>query len=75
MWYVICIQMITDGGEGWFMVACPFWALVVLYWMLAIFTKYEMVDVWDTVSALIHLPMMFLSTDYLCEKKTTKPKQ
>ena len=49
----------------------PFWALVVLYQMLVIFTKYEMIDVWDTVSALIHLRRMFLSIDYPCEKTQT----
>ena len=37
--------------------------------MLSIFTQYEMIDVWDTVSAHIHLPKMLLSTDYLYEKR------
>ena len=30
--------------------------LCVLHWMLGIFTKYEMINVLDSVSALIHLP-------------------
>ena len=29
-----------------------------------------MINVWDIIYALIHLPIMFLSTDYLFEKKT-----
>ena len=33
------------------MVACPLWAVVVLYRMLATFTLYEMYNVWDTVPA------------------------
>ena len=36
------------------MVACPFRLLVVLYRMLAIFIMCEMIDVWDTISSLIH---------------------
>ena len=36
--------------------------------MLVISIKYEMNDVWDTISALIHLPKMFYATDYLCKK-------
>ena len=54
------------------MVAWPFRTLVVLYRMLAIFTEYEILNVWDTVSAHIHLPRMFLYTDYIFEKKKTK---
>ena len=61
--------MLIDGGKGWLMVACPYWALFVLYWMLVIFTKYEMIDVWDTVSALIGLPVHELS---LRKNKKTK---
>ena len=38
------------------MAACPFWVLVVLHGMLALFTWYEMINVWDTVSIFIHLP-------------------
>ena len=34
----ICIEMIKWWGNVWPMVACPFWALVVLYRMLSIFT-------------------------------------
>ena len=33
------------------MMACPFWALVVLY-KLATFNKYEMINVWETVFTL-----------------------
>ena len=68
VWTILCV--ICIWGKGWFMVAYPLRALVVLYLMLAIFTKYEMIYVWDTICALIHLPRMFLSTDYFCEKKT-----
>ena len=35
------------------------------YRMLAIFTKYEMINVWDIVSAFINLPRMFLWTIFL----------
>ena len=28
-----------------------------------------MINVWDTVSAFTHLPKMFLSTDFLFEKR------
>ena len=52
-------------GKGSPKLTCPFRLLVVLYWMLATFTKYEVINVWDTVSAHIHLPRMFLSTDCL----------
>ena len=54
---------------------CPYYApnphrtLVVLYRMFAIFTWYGMNDVWDSVSAHIYLPGMFLYTGYLYEKK------
>ena len=36
-------------GKGWTMMAWPFGKLVVLYRMLAKFTYYEMINVWDTV--------------------------
>ena len=37
--------------------------------MLAIFIKYEMIDVWGTGSALIQLPKIVVATDYFCEIK------
>ena len=52
------------------MVACPFWALVVLYWILALFTLHEMINVWDTIAIFIRLPRMFLSKYFLFEKGT-----
>ena len=46
-------------------VACPSWALVVLYRMLTIFACYALTYVWDAVSIFNHLPRMFLSTDFV----------
>ena len=43
------------------MLDCPFWALIVHNWILAIFTLYEMNNGRDTFFALIPLPGMFLS--------------
>ena len=40
---------------------------VTLCQMLAIVALYEMINVWDIVSAFIHLPIMFLFTDFLFE--------
>ena len=54
----------------WVKVACHFQASVVLYQVLAIFTKYEMIHAWDAVSTLNLLPRIFLSTDLLLEKRT-----
>ena len=51
------------------MVAYPFRALVVLYRMLAILTYYRMANVWDIVATYTRLPMIFLSTDFLFEKR------
>ena len=68
MWCAICIDMFNWWGKGWPMVACPFWALVVLYRMLSIFSEYRLINVWATPSAFFHLPRMFLSTDFLFEK-------
>ena len=39
------------------------------YGMLTIFTYYGMINVWDTVSASIHLTGVFLSTDFFFEKR------
>ena len=38
------------------MAVCPFRVLVVLHRMLALFTWYEMIKVWDIVSTFTHLP-------------------
>ena len=46
------------------MVVCTFWALVVPYRMLALSTLYEMINVCDIVSAFVHLPGMFTSSDF-----------
>ena len=51
------------------MVACPVQALVVLRRMLALFAKNEMIYAWATVSTFAHIPRMFLSTDFLFEKR------
>ena len=32
------------------------------------YNYFDMINMWDIVSALNHLPRMFLSTDYLFEK-------
>ena len=57
-------------GEGSFMVAYSFFVQVVLYRMLAIIIYYEMINVWDTVSAFIHplwcfCPRTFCSNNWL----------
>ena len=49
------------------MLPCAFRPLVVLYWMLAIFTSYKMISVWDSVSAFTCLHRIFRSTDYTFE--------
>ena len=49
--------------------ACPFLALVVRYRMLPMFTYYEMLNVWATVSANVRLPRMFPPTDFHFEKR------
>ena len=60
---------LTDGETGvlwWSALA----GLVVLYWMLPIFTEYEMSNVsnvWTIISTFVELPRMFLSTDFLFE--------
>ena len=59
------LSVLTDWGKGWLMVACPFRALVVLYWMLTIFTWYEMFNLWVTVSIIVQLIRMFPHTDFL----------
>ena len=56
----------------WRKVAYPFRTLVVMHQMLAIdLLSMKWINVWDSVSALIHLPSMSLSTGYLFEKKKT----
>ena len=63
-------RCLTDGLKGCPMTGHPFWALVVLYRMLAIFTQYRIINVWNTVSTSIRLPMMFLSRTILSFRKT-----
>ena len=46
------------------MVACPFRALIVTYWVF-VFTLYEIFNVCDTLPAFIHLPGMYTSSDFL----------
>ena len=41
---------------------------VVLHRMLAIIILYEMINVWDTVSAFVHLLKTFLFEDFLCKQ-------
>ena len=50
-------------------VALPFRPMVVMYRMLAIFTWYEMINLWATVYAFIRHPCMFMSTEFLFEKR------
>ena len=45
------------------MVTRSLWAMVVPSGTLAIFTKYEMIDLCDTGFVFIHLPRIFLSMD------------
>ena len=52
MGYVIFIY--SDGKE-WPVMACPLWAVVVLYRMLATFTLHEIYNICDTVPAFNHL--------------------
>ena len=66
--YVICLYMPYWWGKGWLMVACTFQAPVGLYWMLTIFTEYERIIMWDSVSALIHFPKMFCPQT-ICAKR------
>ena len=37
---------------------------------MAIITSYGIINVWDTVSAHIQIPRMFLSTDFLFKQRT-----
>ena len=46
------------------MVVCPFRALVDLHRVLPTFTWYELFNVWDTVSSIVHLPRVFLPMDF-----------
>ena len=39
------------------------------YRILTIFTDHGMINVWDNVFASIHHPGVFLSTDFLFEKR------
>ena len=64
-----CFICIDWWGRGMPMLACPFRALVVLYRMLPIFTKYEMSNIWATVSTIVQLSGMFPPTDFLFEKR------
>ena len=48
-------------GKGLAMVGYPLRSLVVLYRMLIIFIKYEVINVSDTVSGFIRLHTMLLS--------------
>ena len=61
MGYVICIQMSNWWRKGW--------TVAVLYQMSAIIIQYEVINVWATVYAFVRLPRMFLSTDFLFEKR------
>ena len=45
------------------------WVQAVLYWMLAIINWYEMMNEWETGSALMHLLKIFLSADFLVEPR------
>ena len=54
------------------MVARSFRALGFPHRMMAILTKYEMINVRDTVSAQNHHLRMSLFTDFLFEKRTTQ---
>ena len=55
---------ITCSNTSWVLLQ-TFRTLVVLCRMLTIFTQHEVINVWDSVSAHIHIPRMFLSTDSL----------
>ena len=60
-YFLVGIHIKWEWGKGWPVVACPSWALVVLYRMLTIFACYVLTYVWDAVSIYNHLPGMFLS--------------
>ena len=67
----ICIQIYNRWEKGWPTVACPFRALIFLYRMLSIVTKCEMINVWDSVPAFIHISRKLLSADFLFENSKT----
>ena len=65
----ICTEMSNWWGKGWPVVVCYFLALIVLYRLLSIVIQYEMSNVWVTVPTFVHLPIIFLSTDFLLERR------
>ena len=64
---VIWIKMFCLWWKEWPVVACPFRALFSLFRMLAIFTRYEFINVCDIVS--VFFPMMLLLVGSLLEWK------
>ena len=60
-----CNYVSADGGKGWPVVACPSWALVVLYRMLTIFACYVLTFMFGMLFLFLTTPLGCFLNDAL----------
>ena len=62
-------RCLTDGTRDDLLLGLPFPGTGSLCQALTIIISYQKLIVWQTVSAFIHLPMVFLFTNCLCQQR------